>query len=74
MLGYDSPQELVDSITNIAQQIYVDSGVAASTAQLMDKQGVVQKHGAGCTQDAASMVLCKLRAILQDGVLVRYEG
>ena len=42
MLGYDSPQELVASITDIARQVYVDPSSRDELARLLREQGLVR--------------------------------
>ncbi len=42
MLGYDSPQELVASITDISLQVYVDPKCREEFKRLMKEQGVVK--------------------------------
>jgi PAS domain S-box-containing protein len=42
MLGYDSPQELVESITDISQQVYVDPKSREELTRLLKEQGIVK--------------------------------
>jgi hypothetical protein len=42
LYGYDSPQEMVESVTNIAQQMYVDPEDSIAFCQLMQKKGQVK--------------------------------
>jgi PAS domain S-box-containing protein len=42
MLGYDSPQELLTSVTDISRQVYVDPKSRQAFQLLMEEQGVVQ--------------------------------
>ncbi|MFO7801980.1 MAG: PAS domain-containing protein, partial [Desulfovermiculus sp.] len=44
MYGYGSPQELMDSITDIAGQLYVDPSDREEFMRLMEKQGQVVNH------------------------------
>jgi PAS domain S-box-containing protein len=76
MLGYDSPQELVNSITNIAQQIYVDPGGREHMQTLMGQQGIVQnmENQVYRKDGSKAWFSANVRAILEDGILVRYEG
>jgi diguanylate cyclase (GGDEF)-like protein/PAS domain S-box-containing protein len=41
MLGYDTPEELVESITDIASQLYVDSPRRADYKRMLAEKGVV---------------------------------
>jgi PAS domain S-box-containing protein len=76
MLGYDSPQELVASITDLGQQLYVDG------KRRQELQGVLSEHGVAknfeCQtyrKDGSKMWLSSnVRVISKDGVVVRYEG
>jgi len=44
MLDYDSPQELINSITDIAQQIYADPSDRAEIKRLLNEKGEVLNH------------------------------
>ncbi len=41
MLGYENPQELISSITDIATQVYADSADRAEFMRLMEEYGEV---------------------------------
>ena len=43
-LGYKSPQELVESITDIASQIYADPGARKEILHLLEAEGIVEGH------------------------------
>lgn len=76
MLGYDSPHELVASITDITQQVYVDPESREQLKRIAREQGVAANFECQAyRKDGSKMWLCaNVRAIFQDGVLVRYEG
>ncbi len=40
--GYDSPQELIDSVTNISKQLYVDPADRALSMEYMNRHGALQ--------------------------------
>lgn len=42
ILGYDSPEELIESITNIEHQVYADANRDAESIQFLQKPGVVE--------------------------------
>jgi diguanylate cyclase (GGDEF)-like protein/PAS domain S-box-containing protein len=76
MLGYDSPQELLESITDISQQVYVDPTSREELARLLSEQGVVKNFECAVyRKDGSKMWLsANVQAVSEDGVLVRYEG
>ena len=76
MLGYDSPQELVESITDIARQVYVDPDYRHVLKERMKEDGLVRNLECQVYRKDGSKawVSANLRAIFQDGKVVRYEG
>jgi diguanylate cyclase (GGDEF)-like protein/PAS domain S-box-containing protein len=76
MLGYDSPQELVASITDISQQVYVDPTSRKELARLLREHGLVKNFECAVyRKDGSKMWFsANVRAISEDGVLVGYEG
>ena len=76
MLGYDSPQELVASITDISQQIYVDPTSREELTRLLREQGLVNNFECAVyRKDGSKMWFsANARAVSEDGVLVGYEG
>ena len=76
MLGYDSPQDLVASITDITRQVYVDSKSREEFQRIARKQGVATNFECQAyRKDGSKMWLCaNVRAIFKNGDLVRYEG
>jgi len=76
MLGYDSPQELVASVTDISQQIYVDPTSREELARLLREQGLVKNFECAVyRKDGSKMWFsANVRAVSEDGVLVGYEG
>jgi two-component system cell cycle sensor histidine kinase/response regulator CckA len=76
MLGYDSPQELVDSITDIAQQLYVDSKRREEMKHLLQQQGELRDFEFQLYRKDGSQiwVSTNIRAIARDGAVLRYEG
>jgi diguanylate cyclase (GGDEF)-like protein/PAS domain S-box-containing protein len=76
MLGYDSPQELIASITDIAHQVYVDSKSREELARLLSEQGMVKNFECAVyRKDGSKMWFsANVRAVSENGVLVGYEG
>jgi two-component system, cell cycle sensor histidine kinase and response regulator CckA len=76
MLGYDSPQDLVESITDITQQVYVDPKSREQLKSIARERGVATNFECQAyRKDGSKMWLCaNVRAISKNGVLVRYEG
>ena len=76
MLGYDSPQELVASITDISQQVYVDPESRKELRRLLRDHGMVKNcECAVHRKDGSKMWFsANVRAVSEDGVLVGYEG
>jgi PAS domain S-box-containing protein len=75
MLGYDSPQDLIESITDITQQVYVDPTRREEIRRLAP-QGVVKDLECEVyRKDGSKMwISAYVRAIVEGGVVVRYEG
>jgi len=76
MLGYDSPQELVASITDISQQVYVDPESRKELRRLLRDHGMVKNFECAVhRKDGSKMWFsANVRAVSEDGVLVGYEG
>jgi len=76
MLGYDSPQELVETITDISQQVYVDPGSREELTRLLREQGMVKNFECAVQRKDGSRMWfsANVRAVSKDGVLVGYEG
>ena len=76
MLGYDSPQELVASITDISQQVYVDPESREELTRLLREQGMVKNFECAVHRKDGSQMWfsANVRAVSEDGVLVGYEG
>ena len=76
MLGYDSPQELVASITDLGQQLYVDRKRRQELKDVLTEHGVAKNFECQTyRKDGSKMWLSSsVRVISKDGVVVRYEG
>jgi diguanylate cyclase (GGDEF)-like protein/PAS domain S-box-containing protein len=76
MLGYDSPQELLTSVSDISRQVYVDPKSRQAFQLLMEEQGVVQNFECQVHRKDGSKIWISVtgRAVSKDGVLIGYEG
>lgn len=76
MLGYDSPQELIASISDISQQVYVDPKSREEFKRLARERGAARDFECQAyRKDGSKMwVSANVRAIFKDGVVVGYEG
>jgi len=76
MLGYDSPQELIESITDIGRQVYVDPDYRNVLKERAKRNGMVTNLECQVYRKDGSKAWfsVNLRAILQNGQIVRYEG
>jgi PAS domain S-box-containing protein len=76
MLGYDSPEDLIASITDIQQQLYVDAARRDEFKRLLEEQG--ERKGLQLEvyrKDRSRMWLSmNVRAVREAGMVVRYEG
>ena len=76
MLGYDSPEDLMASITDFTQQVYVDPKSRAEFKRLAKEHGAATKfESQAYRKDGSKVWLCaNVWAISKDGVVVGYEG
>jgi diguanylate cyclase (GGDEF)-like protein/PAS domain S-box-containing protein len=76
MLGYDSPRELVASITDISQQVYVDPESREEMTRLLREQGMVKNFECAVhRKDGSKMWFsANVRAVSEEGIVVGYEG
>ena len=76
MLGYDSPEDLMASITDFTQQVYVDPKSREEFKRLAKEQGAATKfESQAYRKDGSKVWLCaNVWAISKDGVVVGYEG
>jgi two-component system, cell cycle sensor histidine kinase and response regulator CckA len=76
MLGYDSPHELLTSISDISRQVYVDPESRKAFRLLIEQQGVVQNFECQVYRKDGSKIWISVsaRAVRKDGVLIGYEG
>ncbi|MGB7848081.1 MAG: EAL domain-containing protein [Candidatus Acidiferrum sp.] len=77
MHGYDSPEQLLAEVSNVAQQLFVDSGRLNELRSELDEKGVVRGVELElCRKDGArKWALVNVRAVRDaDGKVVLHEG
>ncbi len=77
ILGYESPEELIDKISDIATQLYVDPQERTRYQELLKKSGKVEnfEFKALCKNGSQIWVSNSTRANTdQDGKITRYDG
>ena len=75
--GYDSPQEMIDSVKNIGKQLYVDSEKRAKFRELLAKDGKVKNFEYRCYCKDGSIIWTEIDArVVKDdrGNPLYYEG
>jgi PAS domain S-box-containing protein len=76
ILGYDSAEEMIATLSDISRQMYVDPKRRDEFIAVMDKLGIIQNFECEVFRKDGSRVwiASSARAICQDGVVIRYEG
>jgi PAS domain S-box-containing protein len=77
MYGYDSPEELIESVTDIAGQVYVDPFDREDFIRLMKEQGEVVNHESRRLRRDGTVfwVSMNARAVRdEEGRIVAYQG
>lgn len=77
MMGYDSPQQLIDGAGDIARTIYVDPAARADYQARMQRDGTVREFEYQVRQrDGAMLWLSDSATVVRDDVgrVIRYEG
>lgn len=74
--GYDSPQEMIASITDMSRQFYADPKRREEFMLVMDRMGSVHNFEYESLRKDGSKIWISMsaRAFRQNGVVVRYEG
>ncbi len=75
-LGYDSPEEMITSVTDITKQFFVSPKRGVEFMLVMDKVGGVKNFECEvfCKDGSKVWLTMSIRAIRQNGEVVRYEG
>ena len=77
MLGYESPEELITSITDIGQQVFVESERRQEFNRLLEEHGVVKgfEFQANRKDGSRIWISSNVRAIRDaTGTVIHYEG
>jgi two-component system, NarL family, sensor histidine kinase UhpB len=77
MFGYDSPEELLDNVSDIAEQLYVDPERRAEFGRLVRQEGFVRGFEAQAYRRDCSVMWVSLSARAfrdAEGEIVGYEG
>jgi PAS domain S-box-containing protein len=77
MMGYETPEELINSISDIAHTIYVDPAVREIYQARMQRDGMVREFEYQVRQRSGSILwLSDSATVVRDeaGAVVRYEG
>jgi PAS domain S-box-containing protein len=77
MFGYESPKEMLESVTDIASQVYADPGDRREFMQLMQEHGSVVEHECRLKRRDGTVfwVSRSARAVFDDqGKMLRYQG
>jgi PAS domain S-box-containing protein len=76
IFGYDSAEEMMAAVSDIAHQLYVDPKNRGELELMLERLGVVQKFECEVFRKDGSRIWVAVaaRAIRQNGVVVRYEG
>ena len=75
--GYDSPQEMIESITNISEQLYVDPEKRTEFKALLEQQDTVKDFEYRCYCKDGSIIWTEIDArVVKDssGQVLYYEG
>lgn len=75
--GYSSPEELINSVTDIPHQLYVDAGASSKLMYLLYKQGVVQNFEAQMYRKDMSLHWISINVRLvrdEEGKVLYHEG
>jgi two-component system, NarL family, sensor histidine kinase UhpB len=77
MFGYDSPEDLLESVSNVAEQLYTDPGRRTEFGRLMRRDGFVSGFEVEAYRKDGGIVLVSVsaRAVRDaEGEIAGYEG
>jgi PAS domain S-box-containing protein len=76
ILGYDSPEEMIATLSDISLQMYIDPKRRDEFIFIMNKLGVIQNFECEVFRKDGSRIwiVSSARAVREKGVVVRYEG
>jgi PAS domain S-box-containing protein len=77
MMGYDTPEDLIDGVNDVAQSVYVDPSVRAEYKARMQRDGMIREFEYQVRQRDGSLLWLSDSATAardESGEIVRYEG
>ena len=77
MYGYDSPEQLMTEVTDIARQLFVEQDRYGELTQLLERHGMARnfEYEIHCKDGGKKWVLANVRAVRgADGKILRREG
>ncbi len=77
LVGYDSPQDMLDAITDIAAQLYVDPADREAYKRELERHGMVKNYQVRLKRRDGTLIWVSMntKAVRdQDGTLVSYDG
>jgi PAS domain S-box-containing protein len=76
LLGYESPQDLVASVHDIREQVYVDPERREEFSRALEQQGIVRNFEAQVYRKDGSKIWisANARSVFKEGTVLRYEG
>lgn len=76
MFGYDSPQQLLEDVRDIGNQLYVDSKRRDEFKAVLEREGVAKNFECEVYRKDGKKIWLSVnaRAVYNDGVLICYEG
>jgi PAS domain S-box-containing protein len=77
VLGYESPEDVVDTVTDIARQVFVRPELHAERLQLMNEEGSHQEKEVQCFKKDGSTVWVTIAGLAvhdSSGKVLYYEG
>jgi PAS domain S-box-containing protein len=77
MMGYDSPDDLIDGVNDVAQSVYVDPDVRAEYKARMQRDGMIREFEYQVRQREGALLWLSDSATAardESGEIVRYEG
>lgn len=77
VLGYDSPNDLINSVTNISEEIYVNSEDRKKIVKIIERDGFVEKFITRLKNKKKGLIWVSINAKAvkdMDGRIIYYEG
>ncbi|MGO9212350.1 MAG: HD domain-containing phosphohydrolase, partial [Syntrophales bacterium] len=76
ILGYDSPEDLISGITDIAHQVYVDSEERTKFVEIIEKEGFTKNHEVQFRRKEGTIIWVSrtMQVIRDEKGQILYEG